>query len=203
MGIFKKNKAKIAANMLTDDTGYVCATCGRFNPMEFNFCPICGTKRFSTSNNDYQIPKYNPIDENKTVFPTDETVEYLRKMNLQHLADKQYEISVQLPNGYRVMVPLIGKQNSNDALKYLCSIGLLSNEETYRFTNWPTANPCIGPWFHNISAFVCELSLDTIYCIETLKMEDIKCLYGCPNPKSIIKSTVLDNVKVEIIDYEK
>ena len=168
--------------------------------MSFKYCPYCGTERFSK-------PKINPVEipkhEEQDFSPKDEITVYLGKLNLLHLADKQYQIYIQLENGTTVKVRLIGRQNSNDALKYLRDAGLLRVDEPYHFLDWPSANPCIGPWYHHVSACVCELNSNNIYHVVRTKYDDmIVSLYGCPNSKSITTHTVLDQVKVEIIDYE-
>lgn len=197
---FKKEKQEEhITNATFDETGYVCNVCGKFNPMSFKYCPYCGTERFSEPKiNHVEIPK----PKEQVYSPKDEITVYLGKLNLLHLADKQYQIYIQLENGTTEKVLLIGRQNSNDALKYLRDSGLLRADEQYYFLDWPSADPCIGPWHHHVSACVCELNSNSIYHVVRIKNDDMRMLYGCPNSKSITMHTVLDQVKVEIIDYE-
>lgn len=186
-------------NTSSDETGYVCNFCGRFNPMSFKFCPDCGNERFTRPNiQAVEIPQPKVQD----TVPEDETTVYLRKIGLLHLANKQYQIQIQLENGALVKVPLIGRQNSNDVLTYLRDRQILSKDVTYKFPNWPNADPCIGPWYHHVRACVCELDTSKIYRVESLEMHDMRLLYGCPNAKAIIQESVLDRARVELVDYE-
>lgn len=199
-GLFKKGKKEEhITNATFDETGYICTVCGSINPLSFKFCPNCGTERFSMPKvNNFEIQKIKIQDFSQN----DEITEYLRKLNLLHLADKQYQIYIQLENGNTAKVPLTGRQNSNDALNYLRDAGLLRVDEWYRFLDWPSADPCIGSCYHNVSACVCELNSNRIYHVVRIENDDVRMLYGCPNSKSIATHTVLDQVKVEIIDYE-
>lgn len=199
-GIKRDKKRNTASAEKSDENGYICSGCGRFNPKSYKFCPNCGMKllsEFNSANTEMQNYKIDDFCQE------DETTVYLRKMNLLHLAGKQYLINVRLEDRNIVTIPLTGRQNSNDALQYLQNKGFLSKNKRYQFTNWPQANPCIGPWYQHASACVCELSSDIIYSVNHLEMEDIRMLYGCPNAKSIVQSTILDQVHVEVIDYER
>lgn len=203
-GFFKKEKQKEhMPKAKVDENGYICKGCGVFNPMSFKYCPYCGTKQFSDSVIPSAPAKNSAFQDDEPTIPMeDETTRYLRKMNLLHLADQQFGVTVQLENGKRVVVSLPGRQRSDDVLKILHDKGVISYQKTYRFTNWPSANPCIGPAYHLISACVCELNPKNIYYLRSIGMEGMRMLYGCPNSKSVTEHNVLDHVKVEIIDYE-
>lgn len=183
-----------------EQTGIFCYKCGKLNPRSFNFCPKCGTACNANSQTQTSVNQHNA-----SVVPPqeDETTAYLRKIGLLHLADKQYLIKFMLENGNIVTVPLYGKERSNDVLQYLRSTDILSKNSYYYFPNWPTAQSCIGPWYHHESACVCELDPDICYSIESIDITRIRYLYGCPNPKHLIESSVLDRVNVEVIEYEE
>ena len=191
--------AKEAFVSSANDEVLACSICGWINPSSNVFCPNCG-KRLKT------IPYYDDIEipksKNQNSSSEDKISEYLSKRNLLQFADKQYQIKVKLRVGHIVKIQLIGNQNSNDALKILRDKGLLSKDFEYRFANWPSANPVIGPWYHHVSACVCELNPDTVYKVEKIKQINSRMLYGCPNSKSIEKGNILNYVKVEIVDYE-
>ena len=140
-------------NITVDVSGYICEGCGRLTPMHYSFCTYCGTKNLSKPKND-QIKLRSPKQRN---FSEEEEryIVYLEKRNLLQLADRQYQINIKLENGTTVKVPLIGRQNSKDALNYLRKTGLLRADELYRFTNWPSVDPCIGPDYLHVSACVC------------------------------------------------
>lgn len=185
-----------------DETGYFCTGCGRFNPMRYNFCPDCGTERFAKSQPSVgQIP----TDRQKIVYnPQNEISEYLNKRGLLHLADRQFNVSVELENGEIVTIQLLGKQNSNDVLNCLRNMGLLRTNMLYRLPDWPDADPCLGPWYHHVGSCVCELNQSHVYHVQSLgEGSRAITLYGCPNSKSVVQGTILSRMKVEVMDYEK
>ena len=188
-----------------NETGYVCNSCGQFNPMRFKFCPNCGTERFKQEKpgNASVIGRKIELPRPISAEPKDEILSYLEKIGLLQCAEQQYCIRVQLENGSVVSIPVIGRMNSNDALRYLRNNAYIQANVEYRFSDWPKADPCIGPWYHHVSACVCELDEDRIYHVESFLEDDIITLYGCPNPKSIGFGKLSDYVEMVVVDYEK
>ena len=176
--IFKKsNPTQTYVDGSTDETGYVCGFCGRFNPMNFKYCPNCGTERFSNLSASFApitpvVPK--KIINSQENSQEDRITSYLKNLNLLHLAEKQFQITIQLENGEKIAISLLGRQNSNDALQYLRSNGLISFGNNYIFTNWPTAAPCIGPDCQHISACVCELDQENTYFLKSIETTAVK-----------------------------
>ena len=184
-----------------ETTGYVCNVCGRFNPTEYLFCPKCGTERFADS----------VIEENAhSIFcneqwPTEpqNTREYLDRLGLLEQANKTFTIHVCLVNGGIIDISLSGSQSSQDALEVLQTLGYISDSQNVRFKDWPRANPVYGRMHHHASACVCELEKGITLHLEEYSIEDMVCLYGCPNPKSFDYDDRLTHCKVEVVDYEQ
>lgn len=183
-----------------DETAYLCNVCGRTNPMSFKFCPECGTPRFGRKDSNSDT---NTELRAKKPEPEDEISAYLRKRGLLALADQMVDVHVMLPDHSIVTISLKGRQNAHDALQSLYLNGYLYHIRDFRFNDWPTADPCIGPWYHHVNACACELDPNRIYHLETYDLDDIRCLYGCPNSKTIEHSPVLNQVSVKVVDYEK
>lgn len=190
LNIFEKRR-KNTSNNISDEIGYICSECGRENPINFKYCPHCGTKNSAKT----------IIHKKSMSTPEDKISVYLKKIGLLNCAEQQYLIKVQIENRI-VSIPLLGKQNRSDALRYLKDRSLIDSDDKYHFCDWPNAKPCIGPYYHHVGACVCELNMNLVYHVERNEQE-IAFLYGCPNSKIINNCSVLDNIKIEVVDYEK
>lgn len=184
---------------------YVCRSCGKRNPSHNTQCQYCGAARsaslegFSVGGAKPNSGFFGETEDN----PGDDVLAYLEKIGMLQCADREYQIKIQLEDGQIVSVPLLGRHRSNDAMEYLRVNGYLVPFYTFRFANWPDADPCIGPWYHHISACACELREDRIYHLERYDSDDIRMLYGCPNPRTDAYGKVLDQARIVVVDYEK
>ena len=129
----------------------------------------------------------------------DETTAYLEKIGRLDQAQKWFDVRIAVPGKTEpVTIRLTGASRSRDALARLYEMGYLISLGNYRFNDWPSADPVIGPWYHHVSACVCELT-DRIYHIEEYSFDDIQPMYGCPN---VFEQTDLSLKKtVEVVDY--
>ena len=107
LNIFEKRR-KNTSNNISDEIGYICSECGRENPINFKYCPYCGAKNSAKT----------VIHKKFMSTPEDRISVYLKKIGLLNCAEKQYLIKVQIENRI-VSIPLLGKQNRSDALRYL------------------------------------------------------------------------------------
>ncbi|MCQ4022514.1 MULTISPECIES: hypothetical protein [unclassified Ruminococcus] len=204
--LFKRNKSTDKITTDFDETGYTCLGCGRFNPMEYLFCPKCGLKRFESR----AEPVVKDV-ENIAETPVTDNIRRmaaLKKIGLLHLAHNLYQVNFQLESGKRVEITLMGMHNDDDALRNLRASGKLSYNKTYEIIDWPKANPRIGPGFNRVSACVCELPPNRVYHIKSLRRErldreDYVTLYGCPNPNSINYDDIMNNLVIKVKDYEE
>lgn len=204
----KENKKEIPTSASPDDeTGYICSTCGRFNPMRFIYCPYCGTKAFSSGKAAVLSESWkNSVSRSDTNRqPRDRTEEYLQNKGLLGCADLQYQVHVALESGLIVTIPLFGRQSSNDALQFLIIHRYIEPHENVRFSDWPRVDySWPGPSeHHRPDACVCELNHSRVYHLEHYSREDLVCLYGCPNPKSIAYGSPLNQAEIVVVDYEK
>lgn len=182
-----------------DDTVYICNVCYASNRFSYNFCNNCGNNLKPRP-----IPPIpcTPPTPSKSDDERNTNEKYLSEIGLLHLSEEMFEINIEI-EGKRIKIQLKGYQRSGDALAKLRELGFLQNDKSWRFKNWPRANPCIGPFYHHVSACVCELGKNCVYYIESYDISDISVLYGCPNPSSINYKSRLDMACVEVVDYGK
>lgn len=193
MNFFKRNKKKKPmVDFDPDETTWLCRKCKTFNRMSYRFCPMCGESRDRRP-----VWKDTGIVTEQNVVK-DETLAYLDKIGLRHLADRVFTITVVI-DGKKVAIELTGRQKSGDALEKLQELKHLP-EGHYRFKDWPPAQPIIGPWYHHVSACVCELPARELH-VEKYDIDDIVCLYGCPNVKSTDGLDLHGRLRLEVVDY--
>lgn len=194
MKFFKRNKKKQSKiDFDPEETAWFCNKCTTINKMSYRFCPMCGEPRD-------RRPVWTDTEiaaEQKIV--KDETLDYLDKIGLRHLADRVFIIPVVINNKKKVAIELTGRQKSGDALEKLRELKYLP-EGDYRFTDWPIVQPVIGSWYHHESACVCELPARELH-VEEYDIDVIDCLYGCPNVKSIDGLYLHERLCVEVVDY--
>ena len=102
LNIFEKRR-KNTSNNISDEIGYICSECGRENPINFKYCPYCGTKNSAKT----------IIHKKSMSTPEDRISVYLKQIGLLNCAEQQYLIKVQIENRI-VSIPLLGKLLIND-----------------------------------------------------------------------------------------
>ena len=122
----------------------------------------------------------------------------LSELGLWYLADKEYVITVRIAEtGQAVSIKMKGWQNHNDIIDYLKNNGFLNQKKCYKFVDWPHS---AGGVSHLDMAYICELKEREFTLIEYEKLDNMVCLYGCPNAKTI-GSSILRPVS-EVFSYE-
>ena len=208
MGIHKNFfNRKLRADKTTshaedEDTIQICRSCGKVFKMYYRYCPYCGIQSdlFKSRENDKEDVLSNPRNMVPQISSIDEmSISYLKSIGLLDQAQKLFNVRISLPNREdSIMIQLTGASRSNDALACLREMNYLSTNGDYKFTDWPHANPVIGPGYHLVSACVCELPNRVYHIIEYCPMV-IQELYGCPSVFEQNDPTLRKTV--EVIDY--
>lgn len=191
------------------DTIGRCSRCGQFFPLKYAFCPYCG-KRMRNINyldRDADVLNTEQCFKTEAYEIPEERLHYLQECGLLEYAHKVYTITVVLEGeGNAITLRMQGWKNSDDAIQILNENGIVSRSARWRFSDWPNANPTIGPWYRHCSACVCELNSFVLHLERydiTLREEDIRTLYGCPNSATIDYAGLEDRMMLKVVQYGK
>lgn len=209
MGIFdffkksdRKSFAETSRSKENEYTMQLCSVCGKSFRLTYKYCPYCGTLSSFYQNDHLKKESLSfKLDTNLPAPNIDnETLIYLQKLGLLDKAQQLFKVRIAVPGQTKpVVLQLFGANRSNDALNCLYEINYLNKNLSYRFTDWPNADPVIGPWYHHVSACVCELP-DCIYHVENYDARNIQVLYGCPNILALEHQ--VPEKTIEVIDYD-